>query len=82
MNDADHIALVESVLESDTHLQAHERQALEQELANYYQCLAEQGEMDLDSAMAEYAEQQAPLSEAPTYPEGYVEHCLDLKYSY
>lgn len=54
MDDQNYYALIESVLESDKSLQSHERQALEQELASYYQCLAEQGEFDLDSAIAEY----------------------------
>jgi len=54
MDNPNHIALIESVLDNDKSLQSHERQALEQELASYYQCLAEQGEFDLDSAMAEW----------------------------
>jgi len=57
MDNSNHIALIESVLESDKSLQAHERQALEQELADYYQCLAEQGKFDIDVALQEWHQQ-------------------------
>ena len=94
MDDKDYYAFIESVLDTtDSELQAHERQALEQELADYYQCLAEQGEFDLDDEMQAYYDKLAevdevekttvfPITQDGTTPREMNNACLDLNYGY
>lgn len=82
MDNRDYYAFIESVLETSgtEELQPFERQALEQELADYYQCLAELGEFDLDEAYSQYAIDQEPTAPEATYSPEYVANCLDLAY--
>jgi len=80
MNDHDHYAFIECMLANDNELDAYERQALEQELADYYQCLAEQTELDVDDTYTEgdvYENVKDPAT-----PAELVNACLDMKYSY